>query len=39
MHHAASTEAGTTVQVSGMGPFEITYVDPNDDPRKATKAK
>jgi hypothetical protein len=39
MHHAASTQGGTTVQVSGMGPFEITYVDPNDDPRKAAQAE
>jgi anti-sigma factor ChrR (cupin superfamily) len=39
MHHAATTEGGATVQVSGMGPFEITYVDPNDDPRRAAKAK
>ena len=23
-----------TVQVSGMGPFQITYVDPKDDPRR-----
>jgi hypothetical protein len=28
------TDLGATVQVSGMGPFQITYVDPKDDPRK-----
>lgn len=34
MHHAASTRGGMTLQVSGMGPFELIYVDPADDPRK-----
>ena len=34
MHHAVTTKGGMTVQVSGMGPFELTYVDPKDDPRK-----
>lgn len=33
MHHAVSTKTGMTVQVSAMGPFELTYVDPKDDPR------
>lgn len=35
MQHAASTKNGVIVQVSSMGPFEVTYVDPKDDPRKA----
>ena len=34
MHHAVSTKGGMTVQVTAMGPFELTYVDPKDDPRK-----
>ena len=34
MHHAVATKGGMTVQVSAMGPFELTYVDPKDDPRK-----
>lgn len=34
MHHAVSTAGGMTVQVSAMGPFELNYVDPKDDPRK-----
>ncbi|NUS38948.1 MAG: cupin domain-containing protein [Lysobacter sp.] len=38
MQHAASTRGGAVVQVSGMGPFEIHYVDPKDDPRTG-KAK
>jgi len=24
------------VQINGMGPFYVTYIDPNDDPRKKT---
>lgn len=36
MQHAASTKNGATVQVEGMGPFEINYVDPKDDPRLRT---
>lgn len=42
MQHAASTSGGMVVQVHGVGPFEINYVDPKDDPRKrmpAAKAK
>lgn len=35
MQHAASTNGGAIVQVSGMGPFAIHYVDPKDDPRNA----
>lgn len=34
MHHAVSTRNGATVQISAMGPFALTYVDPKDDPRK-----
>jgi len=33
MHHAVATKGGMTVQVSAMGPFQLTYVDPKDDPR------
>lgn len=38
MQHAASTKAGVVVQVAGVGPFAIHYVDPKDDPR-SQKAK
>ncbi len=31
-HYAYMTE-DTVVQISGSGPFEIKYVNPNDDPR------
>jgi quercetin dioxygenase-like cupin family protein len=34
MHHWVHAPAPATIQVSGMGPFQITYVDPKDDPRK-----
>jgi len=34
MNHYAYTRTGATVQVSGEGPFTITYVNPKDDPRK-----
>ena len=38
MQHAASTEGGAVLQIEGMGPFELNYVDPKDDPRKRTPA-
>ena len=38
MQHMASTTGGMVVQVHGVGPFEINYVDPKDDPRKRTPA-
>ena len=34
MSHWVHAPAPATVQVSGMGPFQITYVDTKDDPRK-----
>jgi quercetin dioxygenase-like cupin family protein len=35
MHHWVHAPAEATIRVSGMGPFQITYVDPKDDPRNA----
>jgi hypothetical protein len=32
MHHYAWAEGATVVQVHGMGPFQLTYVNPADDP-------
>ena len=32
--HYAWTEAETIVQLHGTGPWGITYINPNDDPRK-----
>jgi Domain of unknown function (DUF4437) len=34
MHHFAWTSEETVVQLSRMGPWGITYVNPADDPRK-----
>jgi quercetin dioxygenase-like cupin family protein len=34
MPHYARTEVETVVQINGIGPFDVTYVDPKDDPRK-----
>jgi hypothetical protein len=33
MPHFAWTDRETVVQINGMGPFDITYVSPKDDPR------
>ena len=33
MHHFAGAKGEVIVQVHGQGPFQITYVNPNDDPR------
>jgi hypothetical protein len=32
--HFTWTEGETVVQVHGVGPWTVTYVDPPDDPRK-----
>ena len=39
MNHWVHASAPATVQVHGMGPFQITYVDPKDDPRGTTAKK
>ena len=36
MHHYAMAKTEAIVQVHGMGPFAITYVNPADDPSKRT---
>jgi hypothetical protein len=36
-HHYAFTKSQTVVQISGEGPFDITYINPDDDPSKAAK--
>jgi len=38
MQHEATVKTAAVVQINAMGPFEITYVDPADDPRKAMPA-
>ncbi|MEO8190919.1 MAG: cupin domain-containing protein [Acidobacteriota bacterium] len=34
MRHKAVCQGDTEVQITAMGPFQITYVNPADDPRK-----
>ena len=36
MRHYAMAKTAATVQVHGMGPFVLTYVNPADDPSKRT---
>ena len=37
MPHEVHSKNGAVVQVQSTGPFEITYIDPKDDPRNAGK--
>jgi quercetin dioxygenase-like cupin family protein len=37
MRHFAMAKTAATIQVHGTGPFVLTYVNPADDPSKATK--
>ena len=37
MHHELWTKGESELQISGMGPFQITYLNPADDPRGARK--
>ena len=37
MHHFFMSKTPSTIQVHGMGPFGITYVNPADDPRNSAK--
>jgi len=37
MQHFAGSKSGCVVQVSSTGPFQVTYVNPADDPRGAKK--
>jgi quercetin dioxygenase-like cupin family protein len=34
MPHYARADSETIVQINGVGPFDVTYVDPKDDPRR-----
>lgn len=38
-HHAAEARGETVVQVHGMGPFDIHYLNPADDPSKTASGK
>ena len=37
MQHFAMCKSECVVQVHAMGPFEVKYVNPADDPRQAKK--
>jgi hypothetical protein len=39
MRHFAWAKGETVIQVHGIGPFEIHYVNPADDPREKSKSK
>ena len=39
MRHFAYAKTDAIVQVHGMGPFALTYVNPADDPSKRAPAK
>ncbi|MFY9553181.1 MAG: cupin domain-containing protein [Blastocatellia bacterium] len=39
MRHFAMAKTAVTLQVHGMGPFVLNYVDPADDPAKTSAAK
>jgi len=37
MHHYAFSKSPTVIQISGEGPFDITYLNPRDDPSGSQK--
>ena len=39
VHHYAYSKGPVVVQINGMGPFDITYLNPADDPSKAPAKK
>jgi quercetin dioxygenase-like cupin family protein len=39
MHHFVEASGPTEIEVSGQGPFAMTYVDPADDPQRRAMAK
>jgi quercetin dioxygenase-like cupin family protein len=39
MHHFAFSKTATVVQVHGIGPFQVNFVNPADDPRKKNAAR
>ncbi|HMH57473.1 MAG TPA: cupin domain-containing protein [Gemmatimonadales bacterium] len=36
-HHFGQAQGATIIQVNGIGPWKLTYVNPADDPRKGTR--
>ena len=39
MHHAAEAKVETVIQLEGMGPFDIHYLNPADNPNPAAASK
>jgi len=39
MHHFARAKGHTVVQVTAMGPFALTYVNPSDDPSRKSASR
>jgi quercetin dioxygenase-like cupin family protein len=39
MHHAAEAKGETVLQIHGMGPFDIHYLNPADNPKKQATTK
>jgi quercetin dioxygenase-like cupin family protein len=39
MHHFAYAPKEAVIEISSMGPFVLTYLDPKDDPSKTASAK
>jgi quercetin dioxygenase-like cupin family protein len=39
VHHYASAKGESVIQLHGSGPWEIRYVNPEDDPRKSTASE
>jgi quercetin dioxygenase-like cupin family protein len=38
MHHYAAAQGATVLELHGMGPFDIHYLNPADDPSKTASA-
>lgn len=38
-HHYAYSKTPTVVQIHGQGPFDINYINPDDDPQRAAAKK
>jgi quercetin dioxygenase-like cupin family protein len=36
-HHFVQSKGSTVVQINGIGPWKLTYVNPGDDPRHGTR--
>lgn len=39
VHHFAMSKGVTEIQIHGVGPFDLTYVNPADDPQKGVTGK